>query len=119
MCSSSLEITNVLNATAPDTQLLLDVVDMTVVSDMTIIWGICKQDCQDGIPCCPDLCCLIILPFHLVQNEQIKRNTFICIFFLSQNKNDDDFSSLRLPSELGVLPCSGISPAEISGCCTL
>lgn len=38
MCSLSLEITNVLNLIAPETQLLLDVVDTTVVSDMTIIW---------------------------------------------------------------------------------
>lgn len=81
MCSLSLEIANILNLIAPDTQLLLDVVDVTVVSDMTIIWGIWKQDSQDGIPCCPN-----IFPFHLFRNEQIKQNTFICIFFLSENE---------------------------------
>lgn len=64
----------------------LDVVGMTVVSDMTIIWGTCKQDSQGGIPCCPNLCCLIIFPFHLVQNELIKQNSFIYIFFLSENE---------------------------------
>lgn len=109
MCSLSLEIARV-------TQLLLDVVDRTVVSGMTIVRGTCRQDCQDGIPCCPDLCCLIILPFHLVQNEQMKQNIFISSSFCLKTK--DDVSSLRLPSEhcliqatvllklVGVAPCS-------------
>lgn len=110
MCSLSLEIARV-------TQLLLDVVDKTVVSGMAIVRGTCRQDCQDGIPCCPDLCCLIILPFHLVQNEQMKQNIFISSSFCLKTK--DDVSSLRLPSEhcliqatvllklVGVAPCSG------------
>lgn len=33
MCALSLEIANVLNLIAPDTQILLDAVGMTVVSD--------------------------------------------------------------------------------------
>lgn len=63
MCSLGLKIENVINLITPDNaQLLVDVTDMTIVSDMKIIWGACKQDGHNDTPCCPSLCCLIILP---------------------------------------------------------
>jgi len=86
MCSLSLKIKNIVNLIAPDnTQLLLDVTDMTVVSGMTITWGTCKQDCRNDTPCCLSSAVELSFlrlhteesTFHLFRNEQMKQNTFI------------------------------------------